>query len=123
VRGRQVAALEKRTAAMEQLAQERAAAQAAVQRLEPELAASAAALAAARSQVPYPTLTLNGCHALPPWRARTRPQRRRDVSLSLSALSLLLRVPGLGHLLRLPMPAARGVRALAIVEQSLGRRG
>ncbi len=52
--GRQVAALENRVVAMEQLQRDKAAALAAVQRLEVDAAAGAASLAAARSQVPLP---------------------------------------------------------------------
>ncbi len=81
-----MAALEKRTAAMEQLAQERAAAQAAVQRLEPELTAAAAALAAARSQVP----------PRPPPPPPPRPASPAVKMGGVSPQSLLLRKCGLG---------------------------
>jgi len=58
--GRQVAALENRVVAMEQLQRDKAAALAAVQRLEVDAAAGAASLAAARSQVPLPLRAVPG---------------------------------------------------------------
>jgi len=87
---------------MEQLAQERAAAQAAVQRLEPELTAAAAPLAAARSQVPP--------RPPPPPLAAPGVARCEDGG-RFSAVAVAPQVR-LGPVWRLQRPAAgRGVRA------------